>query len=227
MPQGMASSNRNSLGYNKSATCEGMDSPGFPDDASDAGSECGKEKPIEIKVISVRQPWAYFLLNSHPTLLQKWCECRSWSRATLYRGPLYIHASSWQPKPPQARGEFTQSEWNSLWEIPRDSDAPSSRIGHIIGGALLAYAANQNDTIEAYHVHGKLSSRKLTPQQAGLLPFLPPLDDTDASDNVWKWWDNQGVMILKQPRILVDPIPTGGRLNLWSFPVDPRRLIFQ
>jgi hypothetical protein len=42
---------------------------------------------IELKVLSVRQPWASLLLSG-----EDWCENRSWD--TKHRGPLWIHASS-------------------------------------------------------------------------------------------------------------------------------------
>lgn len=41
----------------------------------------------ELRVLSVRQPWASLLLSG-----EDWCENRSWK--TDYRGPLWIHASS-------------------------------------------------------------------------------------------------------------------------------------
>ena len=38
-----------------------------------------------VKVLSIRQPWAWLILTGHKTI-----ENRGWS--TRYRGPLYIHA---------------------------------------------------------------------------------------------------------------------------------------
>jgi len=41
--------------------------------------------PPTVKVLSIRQPWAWLILSGHKTI-----ENRSWT--TSYRGPLYIHA---------------------------------------------------------------------------------------------------------------------------------------
>ena len=42
--------------------------------------------PSKIKVIAVRQPWAWLIVNGHKPV-----ENRTWK--TAYRGPLYIHAT--------------------------------------------------------------------------------------------------------------------------------------
>jgi hypothetical protein len=41
--------------------------------------------PATVKVLSIRQPWAWLILTGHKSI-----ENRTWN--THYRGPLYIHA---------------------------------------------------------------------------------------------------------------------------------------
>lgn len=65
----------------------------------------------ELKVLSVRQPWASLLLSG-----EDWCENRSWS--TNYRGPLWIHAS----------GKIETGECE-LWGIDKSQLTTSAVLG--------------------------------------------------------------------------------------------------
>ena len=57
------------------------------------------------------------------------------------------------------------------------------------------------------HVHPMIA--EMTQQEIGL------------HGGGWFCW------LLQNPRALVDPIPTGGKLNLWRFNVEPKRLVFR
>ena len=54
----------------------------------------------EIKVLSVRQPFAHWLLHTHPEFGPKIFENRSWAGRSKFRGQLFIHVSRWDDPPP-------------------------------------------------------------------------------------------------------------------------------
>lgn len=57
-----------------------------------------KEATREVKVLSIRQPYADRIIFGH----EKWAENRTWR--TNYRGELYIHASRWDGPPERTAG---------------------------------------------------------------------------------------------------------------------------
>jgi hypothetical protein len=175
----------------------------------------------ELRVLSVRLPWSWWMLHPHPTLGLKQFENRGWTHN--YRGKLWIHANKWEQRPPAGLTfcEMTEEETKSLWrEVPLN-DGPLS--GHIIGCVDLVASADQHDIEECYYVMAGQSRRKLTPSQDQLREHLPPTDDEQA----WKWWFGDGALVVKNPRVLEHPIPTGGKLGIWKFNANPASLTFR
>jgi hypothetical protein len=170
----------------------------------------------EIRVLSVRQPFAHWLLHSHPVLGPKSIENRSW--VSKYRGPVYIHASRWDACP-----EPNDPDAARFWDVPEDQKEQAHQVGAILGCVDLVFSCDQIDAEEVFYVLAGESSRKLNPRQQELLKYVPH----DTSDPAWEWWAQDGMLIVRNPRVLVDPIPTGGKLNLWRFNVEPERLVFR
>lgn len=86
--------------------------------------------PPTIKVLSVRQPWAWLILTGRKSI-----ENRSWS--TQYRGPLYIHAGLNMHQRPVA-----DIERQFQIEIDREALA----FGAIIGRVELIDVVTQSDS---------------------------------------------------------------------------------
>ncbi len=166
----------------------------------------------EIRVLSVRQPWAAALLESG-----KWCDCRSW--ISHYRGPLFIHSSRWDERPPD--DVLSAEPWlRPLFDRP----SPLARItGAIIGAVDLVFSAGQQDVDEAYDKLAGQSQRILTPHQVELCKYVPQSPD----DSAWDWWNGDGVLIVREPRVLIKPIPIGGKLGIWRLNVRSDRLVFR
>jgi len=61
-----------------------------------------KKKPSNVKVIVVRQPWAWLIVNGYKDI-----ENRSWH--TRYRGKLLIQASASLPSKPAGSSESSGS----------------------------------------------------------------------------------------------------------------------
>jgi len=89
-------------------------------------------------------------------------------------------------------------------------------------------AADSIDVTECFDKLAGQSARTLTPSQLALMPFLPPIEKLDGSDtDPWRWWSGGGIIVCRNPRILKEPIPTGGKLNLWRHVIASDRLIFR
>jgi hypothetical protein len=167
-------------------------------------SKPSPDSPQEIVVLSIRQPHADSIIFGRGSQ-RKWVENRGWRFPPRYRGPLYIHASRWD-----GDGRPVPTPGNGI-------------VGAIIGRVDLVEAARQRDMEESHYVHVGLSRRELTAFQKSLCKLFPAPDDLDA----WEFWTEDSVaLILSSPLALKHPIPTGGKLNLWRFTVEPSRLKF-
>jgi hypothetical protein len=166
-----------------------------------------------ITCLSVRQPWSDLIIHGHPALGVKPFENRSWRYPPKYRGPLFIHASRWEPQP----DDDDYCDWRTNGD---------GITGAIIGVVDLVAAANLRDMDEVHGVLSGQSRRTLTADQQALLPLLPN-PRTKAGGLAWDYWTcDRTTLILANPRPLVNPIPIGGRLNLWRTEVEPKRLKF-
>ena len=145
----------------------------------------------KIRVLSVRQPYADDIIYG-----TKWQELRS--RATPYRGDIYIHASRWA-----SGGD-------------RESPGPGE-IGAIIGRVTLVDCLADIDlrTVGAYLFKGKRLPTAYEPL-AKYLKSLPEHSWRESSAPVhWLVFD---------PRPLVKPVKMLGKLNLWNAKIDGRSL---
>jgi len=173
----------------------------------------------EIVVLSARQPFAAALLETDKLL-----ENRDWRFPPRYRGPVYVHSSRWDARPPA--DVLAVDPWLAdLWDDP----TPLATVtGAIIGRVDLVCAADSIDVVECYDKLAGQSRRTLTPRQLELLPYLPPVNkSSDPSTDPWRWWAGGGVLIFKNPAILKQPIPVSGKLGLWRRSVSSDRLAFR
>lgn len=158
-----------------------------------------KREPLEIRVLSVMQPWADCLM------LDKWVENRSWR--THYRGPLWIQAGLKSDCGPDEETEFRH--------------IPGDRIrGHIIGRVNLLECALQSDLNAVWkYVNGH--RKTITERQEELRAFVPR-----SNARKWSYVGNSDgyCWIVGNPRWLKDPIPCTGKLGIFKFTTDRQSL---
>lgn len=166
-----------------------------------------------VKVLSIQQPFADFVFH-----IGKWCENRTWR--TNYRGPLYVHASK------VCAAEV--SEWRDRGIDLRKHI--EMRTGAIIGRVelmdcvpfrdLLRFAPKAIRDKQALWF-GKVSTRTKIPEHLErVATFLREVDG-----QTWQHvnFDPEGyAWILAEPALLREPVPTGGKLNVWEHAWDPR-----
>lgn len=181
---------------------------------------------IKLRVLSVQQPWADGLC-----LGWKPVENRTWQ--TPHRGQLWIHASKLARKPSReslARqtGDDFVTLVHSLWDEPGNR-----QTGAIIGSVDLVDIvpwdwvddlAAESDRIQGEGLILEIARRWAT---AGATPA--------RIRRVWKqvepWTkrhtDGHNAMfcgplcwIVENPILLQNPIPCGGKLNLWTHNAD-------
>ena len=165
-----------------------------------------------IPTLTVNQPWAAYIFHGLPAFGIKWCENRSWT--SRHRGTLFIHANKVASHvPPEFAPDATDEA----------TYAACSRLG-ILGSVDVVAVACQRDMDEAYDHIAKQTHRKLTPEVAELMKFLPQDPDNPA----WEWYGGDAVLILRNPRLLREPIRgVHGKLGIWRYEVDESRLAFQ
>jgi len=157
-----------------------------------------KRPPVELRVLSVKQPWADCLM------LDKWVENRSWQ--THYRGPLWIQAGLQALREPD--------EGDPAWHVPGD------RLrGQIIGRVDLLECAL---TVDLYAIRKYLKGyqKTITVRQEELRSLVP-------RSNAKKWnyaGGDEYCWIVGNPRQLKVPIPCTGMLGIFKFQADPESL---
>lgn len=173
---------------------------------------------LNIRVLTVNLPWAGWFFRPHPQFGLKTIENRSWRSS--YRGPLWVHANKWQQRPPDGSelGMFSEEETQSFWD---DQWINSIQAGSIIGCVEVVASGDQRDFEEVYDKIAGQSRRNMNPAQQELIDNLP--GDVEARE--WRWWANDGGIVVREPRILLKPV-TGisGKLNIWQTQISPRAL---
>lgn len=177
-----------------------------------------KPKLETIACLSVRNPYIHWLLNPHPRFGPKIFENRNWT--SRFRGRLFLHASRWDSPPVADENGEPDPDDLSLWRIPKGRAGP---VSHILGSVDLVTSAGQRDVEEAFHkIHG-MSRRTMTPFQQLLIDqFLPTADDPG-----WFWWTGLDVLIVRNPQILVTPVPCSGQRGIFRRVVESDRLAFR
>jgi hypothetical protein len=153
-----------------------------------------KRDPIEIRVLSVKQPWADCIM------LDKWVENRSWR--THYRGPLWIQAGLKTDYGPDVFYEHRQ--------------VPGERLrGCIIGRVDLLDCASQRDVIAVRdYIKGK--RKTVSDRQEEIRNLMPR-----SNAKKWKYLgDSEFCWIVANPRWLKEPIPCTGKLGIFKIEVD-------
>ncbi len=157
-----------------------------------------KTPTVEIRVLSVKQPWADCLMHD------KWVENRS--RVTHYRGPLWIQAG--------VGNGYGPYDENAFGNIPGD------RLkGHIIGRVDLIDCVLHDDIVDFYN-YNKGFRKTIKPHQEELRSLLP-------RSNAKKWvyfMSTKYSWIVGNPRWLKEPIPCTGQLGIFRFQADPESL---
>jgi hypothetical protein len=156
-----------------------------------------------LRVLSVQQPYADAILSTRPD--RKVFELRTWT--TPYRGPLWIHASRRAPD----YAEMTEY-------MPTYG---TGQVGVILGvvDLTMIFDAGTIKSIRRVRRGGKLPDESLRDIHNWVC------DNRDAVDQWISPIDFHWVTT--NPRLLREPIQTGGKLNVWKLEVDPRRLTFR
>lgn len=138
-------------------------------------------------VLSMRQPWAGYLITGKKTL-----ETRTWQ--TNYKGKLLIHASGkWDKRAKEDSARIRKNIWgntdvgNESWKLRR------TRL--IIGIVELVWISVFRNI---YEFEISASSHLCVPSE----------DYYDPDKPKYGW-------LIKDPVEFPDPVPAKGRLNLW------------
>lgn len=156
-----------------------------------------KSKEIELKVLSVQQPWADLIVMG-----SKWCENRTWQ--TKHRGPLFIHASKWDVKERKA------------WEA-EGVDLQKESPGGCETGAIIGYV----------HLYGCYPVELIEQIEEGQVPegseeLASMLNG--VSDESWQFVEGPWCWLMADARFLQTPIPAKGKLNVWKFKTEKSNL---
>jgi hypothetical protein len=114
-----------------------------------------------MKALSIRQPWAWLIVNGH-----KGIENRSWN--TKYRGPVLIHASA--RKPTKAEVEVAREILRQAggWKVALSMPKPEYfELGGIVGVATITDCVTESGSPWFYGPVG------FTLSDARPLPFCP------------------------------------------------------
>lgn len=108
-----------------------------------------------MKALSIRQPWAWLIVNGHKDV-----ENRSWQ--TKFRGPVLIHASK----------TMTDDDYTNAWVHAQDNnvclpEAKDLERGGIVGQAIIVDCVTQSDSPWFFGPKG------LIMEDANPLPFKP------------------------------------------------------
>lgn len=197
---------------------------------------------VEIRVLSVRQPFASAFFDSRPGRT-KFIENRTWRPPSDYSGPIFIHASSLDRKPkpdeldPPTEGcdpaDVTASIL-AMWDDPPPIGLP---VGQIIG-SVNVWEVIDGEALELLSLVPK-GAKKLPKEVAACLRpseregFLDKwqhvrerLAKIDEVHFMTHWFGPE-CWLVDQPRLLREPIVTGGRLNLWKFQAEAARLSYK
>jgi hypothetical protein len=107
-----------------------------------------------IPVISIRQPWAWLIVNGHKDI-----ENRTWG--TKFRGIVLIHAGKTKPDWDDEEYEFCEEEYGII--VPRQG----LDLGGIVGSARIVDCVERSDSKWFNGPYGFV----LTEQRTG--PFVP------------------------------------------------------
>ena len=164
-----------------------------------------KSQTIEMKVISILQPWASLVALGHKRI-----ETRSWN--TKYRGELLIHASKrmldmfeqkefWE----RLYGEVNFDTYKELASMPRFEELP---YGSIIG------KVNLIDTCTTEEAKTRLYYKEYSQNHSR----EQELAFGDYSPTRFGW-------LLSDPILFKEPIPCKGQLGIWNLPAELESLI--
>lgn len=144
-----------------------------------------------VKVLSIRQPWAWLILNS-----LKDVENRTWT--TDYRGTVYIHAGK-------------SFDWGAIRWLFETSVAYPSLVG-VMWQVLSHFGL---DTSDASTNTPPTRHREELGALVGKAILCDVTDDSDsvwAEPGCWHW-------LFRDPEAIT-PIPMPGRLGLYEIPAD-------
>jgi hypothetical protein len=147
-----------------------------------------------MKALTMTQPWASLVAIGENTI-----ETRSWS--TRYRGPIAIHAA--KRFPPEARALCATSPFRETLAGAGYTDADELPLGAIIAVArldsVLAFERSTLREIRARARRGEV-----------------PRHEADFGD----FSAGRFGFVLRDVRLIAEPIPASGMLGLWELPRD-------
>jgi hypothetical protein len=155
-----------------------------------------------VKVLSVKNPWAYFLIFGSWAGIK---DVENRSKKTNYRGPLLIHAS----KNPAI--EYLQI--SGMVFMKDDSKIHLDGKIHLGISESSWATGGMNENCRYFSLH-ELNEFERT---KGLIIGMVEL--VDCVENSESKWAETGLYhwIMKNPRPLVKPIPARGSLGLWEY----------
>lgn len=124
-----------------------------------------------MKALSIRQPWAWLIVNGHKTI-----ENRTWK--TTHRGPVLIHAS----KTPDLTADEMAAYRRAAWEecgVVIPADLP---LGGIVGMADLVDCTLTPDDPDSWHEPGCYAFILRSPQPMPFRPMKGRLHFFDVQD---------------------------------------------
>ncbi len=188
---------------------------------------------VTLTVLSVHQPFASAFFSPDPAK-RKWCENRTWD--TPYRGPLWIHASKMERRPSREKlAECSEGiavdSILSLWDPQPGETLP---VGAIIGCVELWEVADR-DTLEllgmvkqgATELPKDVAACLRPTERNGWLDRWREVHESLAEIGEVPFYthlDGPLCWLVRNPRRLVEPILTGGKLNLWKFEATSEQL---
>lgn len=145
-----------------------------------------------MKAISVRQPFAWLIVNGFKDI-----ENRSWN--TKFRGPVLIHASSARPTKAEVERARTLLKSTAGWDAAqRLPHAPFYELGGFVGMATITGTCKSSDSPWFYGPHGyqlkdalplrfrpfrgRLSFFETGYRKHGVFNFLVPVNHQDATE---------------------------------------------
>lgn len=146
------------------------------------------------KALSVRQPWADYLLSG-----AKWCENRG--KRTHVRGRILIHSSAKPDKLDSADVETLPPPGTGL-------------CGHILGSVELYDCINSEDYYDARCSvdWDDASDFPDTPEMRHALEFVRQNPTLDR-----KWACGPWLWLVRNPVVFKTPVPASGKLGFWLY----------
>ena len=148
-----------------------------------------------IHCLSVRQPFASWIIHG-----SKWCENRTWK--TDHCGPLYIHASTWEP------GILPENRDPDKYDFP------------VPTGAILGCV----DLLGCWPVEDVQDAAVRLSDDESLSDAMAWLADNRINFFGWQAVEGPTCWLMTDRKPLAEPIEAKGKLRIWTADVPVEQL---